>query len=67
MGHINIELALCFDKIPGGVFSDACYKAIQIGKPLIFKEDWKKVLEPAHIKHQISIMTDAAVPVVKDF
>jgi len=67
MGHINIELALCFDKIPGGVFSDACYKAIQIGKPLIFKDDWKKVLEPAHIKHQISIMTDAAVPVVKDF
>ena len=46
MGHINIDLALCFDQIPGGVFSDACYKAIQIGKLLIFKEDWKKVLDP---------------------
>lgn len=67
MGHINIELALCFDKIPGGVFSDACYKAIQIGKPIIFKDDWKKVLEPEHIKYQISIMTDASVPVVKHF
>ncbi len=57
MGHINIDLALCFDQIPGGVFSDACYKAIQIGKPLIFKEDWKKVLDPEHVKYQIGIMT----------
>ncbi len=57
MGHINIDLALCFDQIPGGVFSDACYKAIQIGKPLIFKEDWKKVLEPDHVKYQIEVMT----------
>lgn len=59
MGHINIDLALCFDQIPGGVFSDACYKAIQIGKPLIFREDWKKVLEPEHVKYQISVMTQA--------
>jgi hypothetical protein len=57
MGHINIDLALCFDQIPGGVFSDACYKAIQIGKPLIFKEDWKKVLEPDHVKYQVDVMT----------
>ncbi len=57
MGHINIDLALCFDQIPGGVFSDACYKAIQIGKPLIFKEDWKKVLDPDHVKYQIEVMT----------
>jgi hypothetical protein len=57
MGHINIDLALCFDQIPGGVFSDACYKAIQIGKPLIFREDWKKVLDPEHVKYQIEVMT----------
>jgi hypothetical protein len=57
MGHINIDLALCFDQIPGGVFSDACYKAIKIGKPLIFKEDWKKVLNPEHVKYQVSEMT----------
>lgn len=57
MGHINIDLALCFDQIPGGVFSDACYKAIQIGKPLIFKEDWKKVLGTDHVKYQIDVMT----------
>lgn len=57
MGHINIDLALCFDQIPGGVFSDACYKAIQVGKPLIFKEDWKKVLDPKHVRHQIDVMT----------
>ena len=57
MGHINIDLALCFDQIPGGVFSDACYKAINIGKPLIFKDDWKKVLDPEHVKYQVSMMT----------
>ena len=57
MGHINIDLALCFDQIPGGVFSDACYKAIQIGKPLIFKDDWKKVLDPEHVKYQVAEMT----------
>lgn len=66
MGHINIELALCFDQIPGGVFSDAAYKAIQIGKPLIFKEDWKKVLDIEHVQYQIGIMTDPNVPVVRD-
>lgn len=57
MGHINIDLALCFDQIPGGVFSDACYKAINIGKPLIFREDWKKVLDPEHVKYQVGVMT----------
>lgn len=57
MGHINIDLALCFDQIPGGVFSDACYKAIQIGKPLIFRDDWKKVLDPAHVRYQVDVMT----------
>jgi hypothetical protein len=62
MGHINIDLALCFDQIPGGVFSDACYKAIQIGKPLIFKEDWKKVLEPDHVRYQVDVMTRIPSP-----
>lgn len=57
MGHINIDLALCFDQIPGRVFSDACYKAIKIGKPLIFKKDWKKVLYPEHVKYQVAEMT----------
>lgn len=65
MGHMNIELALCFDQLPGGVFSDAAYKAIHIGRPLIFKEDWKKVLEVDHVKYQISVMTDPKVPVPK--
>ncbi|MDX2195385.1 MAG: phosphogluconate dehydrogenase C-terminal domain-containing protein [Cytophagales bacterium] len=66
LGHINIELALCFDQIPGGVFSDACYKAIQIGKPMIFKEDWRKVLDINEVKKQIAIMTDPTIPVDKN-
>ena len=42
LGHINIELALLFGQLPGGVFSDAAQKAIQLGIPIIFKDDWKK-------------------------
>ena len=53
--------------IQGNTATDADFIGTTNDKPLIFKDDWKKVLEPSHIKYQISIMTDAAVPVVKDF
>lgn len=57
LGHINVELAICFDQLPGGVFSDACNKAIGIGRPLIFRENWKQVLDPDHVRYQIEVMT----------
>ena len=57
LGHINIELALLFGKLPGGQFSDAAKKAIEIGKPQIFKDDWKKIFEPDNVKAQIAAIT----------
>lgn len=57
LGHINIELALLFDQLPGGKFSDAALKAINIGIPMIFKENWKDVFEPENVMEQIRAIT----------
>ncbi len=57
LGHINIQLAVLYGEIPGAVFSDAANKAIKRGKPLLVKEDWKKVFEPENIREQIRDIT----------
>jgi D-apionate oxidoisomerase len=45
LGHMNILGAVIFKEQPG-VFSDACNKAIQFGKPMLMRDDWKRVFEP---------------------
>lgn len=57
LGHINIQLAVLFDQIPGAVFSDAANKAIVRGLDELFKPDWKKVLEIENVKEQILAIT----------
>ncbi len=57
LGHINIELALLFGQLPGGKFSDAALKAINLGKGLIIKENWKDIFEDDNIKEQIKAIT----------
>jgi hypothetical protein len=57
LGHINIELALLFGQLPGGKFSDAALKAINLGKSLIIKKDWKKIFEDDNIREQIKAIT----------
>ncbi len=57
LGHINIELALLFEQLPGGQFSDAAMKAIEIGKPILFKEDWMEIFEPESVRDQIKAIT----------
>ena len=57
LGHINIQLAVLYGEIPGAVFSDAANKAIVRGKPLLVKEDWKRVFEPENIMEQIRDIT----------
>ncbi|GAB2775217.1 phosphogluconate dehydrogenase C-terminal domain-containing protein [Rhabdobacter roseus] len=56
LGHINILAAVIFEEIPG-VFSDACYKAIEYGRPKIFRDDWQKIFEPESVKEQIQAIT----------
>lgn len=57
LGHINIELALLFGQLPGGQFSDAAMKAIELGKPLLFKENWKDIFEWDNVMKQIKAIT----------
>jgi len=56
LGHMNILGAVIFDEQPGA-FSDACNKAIENGKPMLMRDDWKKVFEPDAIADSIRRIT----------
>lgn len=57
LGHLNIQLAVIYQQIPGAVFSDAANKAIERGKPLLVNPGWKKVFEPDNVMEQIEEIT----------
>jgi len=54
LGHLNIQLAVIFQELPGAVFSDAAIKALNYAKPVLFKEDWKRIFEPLNVQQQIN-------------
>ncbi len=56
LGHMNVLAAVTFGEVDG-VFSDACNKAIQFGKPALMREDWKRVFEPQEIADSIQRIT----------
>ena len=56
LGHMNILGAVIFKEQPG-VFSDACNKAIQFGKPMLMRDDWKRVFEPDELAASIRRIT----------
>lgn len=56
LGHLNILAAVIF-KERDGVFSDACNKAIEFGKPVLMQPDWKRVFEPDEIAASIRRIT----------
>jgi hypothetical protein len=56
LGHMNILGAVIFKERPG-VFSDACNKAIEFGKPVLMRDDWKRVFEPDEIAASIRRIT----------
>jgi D-apionate oxidoisomerase len=56
LGHMNIMAAVIF-KEQEGVFSDACNKAIEFGKPALMRNDWKRVFEPDEIMASIRRIT----------
>jgi len=58
LGHLNIQMAVLFNELPGAVFSDAANKAIVRGLGEIFKPDWNKVLEIDNVKEQILAVTN---------
>jgi hypothetical protein len=56
LGHMNILAAVTFGHI-NGVFSDACNLAIKFGKPVLMRDDWKRVFEPDEIAASIQRIT----------
>jgi hypothetical protein len=56
LGHMNVLGAVIFEEVQG-VFSDACNKAIEFGKPVLMKDDWKRVFEPEEIAASIKRIT----------
>jgi hypothetical protein len=56
LGHMNVLGAVIFGETKG-VFSDACNKAIEFGKPVLMRDDWKKIFEPQEIAESIRRIT----------
>ena len=56
LGHMNVLGAVIFEEVDG-VFSDACNKAIEFGKPMLMRDDWKRVFEPQEIADSIRRIT----------
>lgn len=59
LGHINVELAILFEQLPGVRMSDAANRAVDRAKRVIFAPDWKKVFEPDAITESIHQITRA--------
>ena len=56
LGHLNVLGAVIFGEVDG-VFSDACNKAIEFGKPVLMRDDWKRIFEPDEIAASIQRIT----------
>jgi hypothetical protein len=57
LGHINIQLAVLFKELPNAVFSDAANKALQRGRKILFREEWKQIFEPDNVLQQVKDIT----------
>jgi D-apionate oxidoisomerase len=56
LGHINVLASVIFGEREGA-FSDACNKAIEFGKPVLMRDDWKRIFEPQEIAESIRRIT----------
>ncbi len=56
LGHLRIQIAVLFKEVNGS-FSDAAYKISKRAKPILFKDDWKKIFEMEDIKLQVRDIT----------
>ena len=60
LGHLNVGLAIAFDVMPGGRFSDGALHAIDQAKRVIFTEGWlDRVFDPAAVLQSVR---DICVP-----
>jgi D-apionate oxidoisomerase len=56
LGHINVLASVIFEEREGA-FSDACNKAIEFGKPMLMRDDWKRIFEPDEVAASIQRIT----------
>jgi hypothetical protein len=59
LGHIQIELAILFDALDWQVSAGA-RQALAEATPLLFRSDWKKVLEPEEILKSVRRITESS-------
>ncbi|UCH46853.1 MAG: NAD(P)-binding domain-containing protein [Betaproteobacteria bacterium] len=57
LGHLNVELAILFDQLPGVRMSDAANKAVEEAKKKIFAPDWRNVFDREEIAKNIQAIT----------
>jgi D-apionate oxidoisomerase len=57
LGHLRIQIAVLFKEVKGS-FSDAAYKISKRAKPILFKDDWKKIFEMDDIRRQVRDITN---------
>jgi hypothetical protein len=58
LGHLKVEIGICFEMFPGAKFSDGALRAIENAKREIFQPDWKKVFEPENVARSIQDITN---------
>jgi ketol-acid reductoisomerase len=56
LGHLRIQIAVLFGEV-NGTFSDAAYKISKRAKPVLFRQDWKKIFELDDIREQVRDIT----------
>lgn len=52
LGHLRIQMAVLFKEVNGS-FSDAAYKISKRAKPILFRENWKRIFEMDDIREQV--------------
>lgn len=57
LGHLNVEIAIVFNELKNGTFSDGAKKAIEKARTVLFRPDWKKVFEPEELRKSILDIT----------
>ncbi|MEO6328170.1 MAG: phosphogluconate dehydrogenase C-terminal domain-containing protein [Ginsengibacter sp.] len=60
LGHLRIQIAVLFKEVNGS-FSDAAYKISKRAKPILFKENWKRIFEMDDIMEQVKDITNTPV------
>ena len=57
LGHLGVEIAIVFQELPNGTFSDGAKRAIEKARTQLFQPDWKKVFEPEAVRQSILDIT----------